>query len=323
VRELIKPQEIVIEKKTFSDRFGRFIIEPLERGYGTTLGNSLRRILLSSIPGAAVTSVKIEGAFHEFSAIPGVKEDVLQVIQNLKQIRVKLFTDKEKKVFLDVQGPSKVKASHIKIDSEVEIVDPDLLIATLENKKTHLLIEIALAKGRGYVQAEDNKRPDQPLGTIPLDSIFSPVEKVKYEVKPARIGRKTSFDSLLLEVSTDGTIKPDEAVREAARILNEYLEFFIREKKEKEMTDEEKKNFLEQKVEKIGISGLSLNALKAAGIEKIGDLVLKNAKELLKMQNFGKKSLEKIEKKLVKYNLSLAKEESNEAQKKRKKAGTA
>jgi len=314
LRELVKPKKIAIEKETFSDTYGKFIIEPLERGYGVTLGNSLRRILLSSIPGVAVTSVKIEGVFHEFSTIEGVKEDVLQIIQNLKKIRVKLFTDKEeKKVFLDVRGPLEVKASHIQPDSEVEIVTPDIPIATLENNKTHLSMEITLAKGRGYVEREESRESDQPLGTIPVDSIFTPIKRVKYEIKPARIGRKTSFDSLILEISTDGTIKPDEAVREAAKILSEYFWLFVNlGKEEKEIGEEERNKFLEESVEKIGLSSFSLGVLKSSGIEKIRDLTNKSAKELLKIKNFGKKSLKKVEEELARHNLSLAEEKKNE-----------
>jgi len=314
LRELVKPKKIAIEKETFSDTYGKFIIEPLERGYGVTLGNSLRRILLSSIPGVAVTSVKIEGVFHEFSTIEGVKEDVLQIIQNLKKIRVKLFTDKEeKKVFLDVRGPLEVKASHIQPDSEVEIVTPDIPIATLENNKTHLSMEITLAKGRGYVEREESRESDQPLGTIPVDSIFTPIKRVKYEIKPARIGRKTSFDSLILEISTDGTIRPDEAVREAAKILSEYVWLFVNlGKEEKEIGEEERNKFLEESVEKIGLSSFSLGVLKSSGIEKIRDLTNKSAKELLKIKNFGKKSLKKVEEELARHNLSLAEEKKNE-----------
>ena len=312
MRELVKPKKIAIEKETFSDTYGKFIIEPLERGYGITLGNSLRRILLSSIPGVAVTSVKIEGVFHEFSTIKGVKEDVLQIIQNLKKIRVKLFTDKEeKKVFLDVRGPLAVKASHIQPDSEVEIVTPDIPIATLDNKKTHLSMEITFAKGRGYVEREEGRESDQPLGTIPVDSIFTPIKRVKYEVKPARIGRKTSFDSLALEVSTDGTVRPDEAVREAAKILREYFGFLITLGEKEEVAGERDK-FLEEKVEKIGLSSFSLRVLKSSGIEKIRDLTDKTARELLEIKNFGKKSLKKVEEELARHNLTLAKERKNE-----------
>jgi len=314
VRELVKPKEIVIEKETFSDTYGKFTIEPLERGYGVTLGNSLRRILLSSIPGAAVTSVRIEGVFHEFSVIEGVKEDVLQIIQNLKKVRTRLFTDEEeKKVFLDIRGPLKAKASDIQSDSEVEIVTPDAPIATLDSKETHLVMEITLAKGRGYVEAEENRKPDQPAGTIPVDSIFGPIKKVKYEIEPARIGRKTSFDSLILEVFTDGTIKPDVAVKEAARILSEYLKFFIAwGEEEKEIQEKEENKFLQEKIEKIGLSSLPLRALKGLGIERIKDLIDRSAKELLKIQKFGEKSLKKIEEELIKHDLSLAKEKKNE-----------
>jgi len=321
VRQLIKPKEVVIERETFSDTYGKFIIEPLERGYGITLGNSLRRILLSSISGAAVRAVKIEGVSHEFSTISGVKEDVLQIIQNLKRIRVKLFVDGEKKVFLDVRGPLEMKASHIKADSEVEIVNPDLYLATLDNKETHLTMEITLAKGRGYATMEESRDSDQPLGTIPMDSIFSPVKRVKCEVKPARIGRKTSFDSLILEIFTDGTVKPDDAVGKAARILTEYLGFFMAESPKGEKEESEEK-LLEQSVEELGLSAGPLKALRSSEIKKIGDLVGKSSKELLKIQNFGEKSLQKLEKKLAECGLSLSEGEISEAQEKTEKAGT-
>ncbi|MQY59761.1 MAG: DNA-directed RNA polymerase subunit alpha [Clostridia bacterium] len=313
MRELVKPKEIIIEKDTFSDTYGRFVIEPLERGYGITVGNSLRRILLSSIPGVAVISVKIEGVFHEFCSIKGVKEDVLQIIQNFKKIRARLFTgEKEKKIFLDVRGPLEVKASHIKPDSEAEIVNPDVPIATLDNKNTHLSMEITLAKGMGYVEAEENKKADQPVGTIPIDSVFTPIKKVKYEVRSARIGRKTSFDSLALEVFTDGTVRPDEVIQKAAKILIECFAPFATLGKKEIETKMEKREFLEEEVEKIGFSATPLRALKGLGIKKMRDLTNVSGKELLKIQKFGKKSLEKVERELAKYNLSLAKEKENE-----------
>jgi len=318
VRELIKPQSINIEKETFSNTYGKFFIEPLERGYGVTIGNSLRRVLLFSIPGVAVTSMRVEGVYHEFSTIPGVKEDALEIIKNLKQIRAKLFTDKEKKLFLDRRGPLEVKASHFSLDGEIEIINPDLHLATLDNEETHLEMEVTFSKGRGYVEAAENKKSDQPVGIIPVDSVFTPIKKVNYEVKPARIGRKTSYDSLMLEVFTDGTIKPDEAVRKAAQILDEYLQFFIVKGK---IGEEEKEKFLKCDIEEIGLSSLPLKALKSLGIEKIRDLVGKNAKDLLKLQNFGERSLQKMEEKLKEYNLSLSKEEKSETQEKREKTG--
>ena len=312
MRELIKPEKVKIEEKTLSKTYGKFIIKPLERGYGTTLGNSLRRVLLSSIPGSAAISVKIDGVSHEFATIIGVKEDVLQIIQNIKKIRIKLYTDKEKEVFLDVRGPLKVKASHIQTDSEVEIVNPDLYLATLDNEKTHLPIQITLAKGRGYVEASENKREDQPVRTIPIDSIFSPVKKVKYEVDPVRIGRKTNFDSLVLEIFTDGTISPDEALNEAANILKDQLSLFVIKKEGEGKIKKEEESFLEEEVDALRLSKPALNALKDAKILKIKDLLSKNSQELLKIRSFGKRSLEKAKQKLAQYNLSI-KEEKNEA----------
>jgi len=306
VRGLIKPKKIKIEEETFSQTYGKFTIEPLERGYGITLGNSLRRILLSSIPGAAVTSIRIDGVMHEFSTIPGVKEDVLQIIQNLKKLRVKLYTDKEKQVVIDEVGPLEVKAHHIKVDSEVEIINPDLHIATLSDKNTHLSMQINLGLGRGYVEANENKKKDQPIGTIPVDSIFTPVIKVKYEVIPTRIGRKTNYDCLIMEIFTDGTIAPDEALTQAAKILQEYTEVFTldegRKEREKEKLREE---FLARDIEEVGLPTLAINALKNKGIVKVRDIVEKDSKELLMIHNFGEKSLEKLRKKLAEYNLDL------------------
>lgn len=313
MRGLIKPEKVRIEEETFSQTYGKFIIEPLERGYGVTLGNSLRRILLSSIPGVAVTSIKIDGVTHEFSTIPGVKEDVLQIIQNLKKLRVKLYTDQEKQVIVDERGPLEVKARHIKTDGEVEILNPDLHIATLNDKNTHLFMQINLGLGRGYVEASENKREGQPVGTIPVDSIFTPVIKVKYEVIPTRIGRKTSYDCLIMEIFTDGTIKPDDALTQAARILQEYAGIFTLGKETKEEGEEKlKEEFLAKDIEDIGLPTLAINALKNKGITKIRDIVEKDPKELLMIHNFGEKSLEKLKNKLAEYNLSL-KGKENEA----------
>ena len=305
MRELVKADRVKIEKETFSNTYGKFIIEPLERGFGITLGNSLRRILLSSIVGAAVTSVKIEGVTHEFATLPGVKEDVLQIIQNLKKLRVKLYANEERQAFIDEKGPLEVKASHIKVGSEIEIVNPDLHIATLNDEKTRLSMQITIAPGRGYVEASENKKENQPVGTIPVDSIFTPVRKVKYEVLPARIGRKTSYDCLVMEIFTDGTIAPDEALTQAARILQDFTQIFILEDVERRKEEELKEKFLQMDIEEMGLPTSALNALKSAGINKVNDLITRNAKELLMINNFGEKSLEKLKKKLAEYNLSL------------------
>jgi len=321
MRELVRPQRIDFDKETLSDTYGKLIVEPLERGYGITLGNAFRRVLLSSIPGVAVTSVRIEGVSHEFSTIPGVKEDVLEIIQNLKQIRGKIFgEEEEKKVRIDVKGPLDLRASYFQNDKEIEIVNPDLHIATLDNEKTHLIMEVTLAKGRGYVEANENKKPDQPLGTIPIDSIFTPIKKVNYEVKPVQIGKRESYDCLILEIFTDGTITPEEALKEAAEILGEYLRLFITKETLRGKVKEEE--FLEHGIEEIGLNSLPLNALRSSGIRKIKDLLKKRARELLEIENFGEKSLERIKEKLAEYNLSLAEEVKNETQKKREKAGT-
>ena len=306
MRELTKPKRMDVEKETFSDTYARFIVEPLERGYGVTLGNALRRVLLSSLSGAAVVSVKFKGVSHEFSTISGVKEDVLEIIQNLKSLRARLHCEK-KRVFLETKGAGEVRASHIQADPDVEVVNPDLHIATLNDEKTHLLMEITLAQGRGYAEAVENRTSDDPVGTIPIDAIFTPVKKVSYDVRPARIGRKTSFDSLIVDIHTDGTIKPDEAIKEAARVLQSYLEFFTPEEPIGERVRKEKRamEFLEQSIEEIGVSGTPLHTLKASGIEEISELLNRTAKDLLEMRNFGEKSLKKVQERLAEYDLKL------------------
>ncbi len=306
----IKPRGIKWDKKTLSNTYGKVTLEPLERGYGITIGNSLRRILLSSLTGAAATSIKIQGVEHEFSTIPGIVEDVPQIILNLKQLLLRLPKAKPKTLYLKAKGPLEVKASHITKDADVEILNPNLHIATL-NEKGRLSMEIEVDVGRGYVTAEKHKREDSPIGVIPIDSIFTPIKKVSYRVENTRVGKITDYDRLILEAWTDGSVKPDDAVAFAAKILKDHLDLFITfpEPKEEEMeAKEEKKGMdevLNKSVEELELSVRSTNCLETAQIRTIGQLAQKSEAELLKMRNFGKKSLEEIKKTLASYGLSL------------------
>lgn len=307
----IKPKGIEWDKKTLSPTYGKFIAQPLERGYGITMGNSLRRILLSSLTGAAATSIKIQGVEHEFSTIPGVVEDVPQIILNLKQLLLKLPKAKPKTLYLKAKGPREVKASHITQDADVEILNPDLHIATL-NEKGELNMEIEVNVGRGYVTAERHKKEDNPIGTIPIDSIFTPIKKVSYRVENTRVGKITDYDRLILEVWTDGSVRPDDAVAFAAKILKSHLDLFItfpepKEEEEHEAKEERKgmDEILNKSIEELELSVRSANCLKEGRIKTIGQLAKKSEEELLKMRNFGKKSLVEIKEILKSYGLSL------------------
>jgi DNA-directed RNA polymerase subunit alpha len=291
--------------------YGKFVVEPLERGYGITLGNSLRRILLSSLPGAAVTSVKIDGVLHEFSTIPGVREDVTDIILNLKQLAIKLHRDEPTIVRIEAEGECEVTAADIIADADVEILNPELHIATLD-PGARFVCEMTVAKGRGYVPADQNKTPDMPIGVIPVDSIFTPVTRVNYTIEHARVGQRTDFDRLTLEVRTNKTIKPDEACSIAAKILKEHLELFIglshdgdqvEVMVEKEESDKGK--LLEMTIEELDLSVRSYNCLKRAGINTIGELCAKSEDEMIKVRNLGKKSLEEVKQKLESFGLSL------------------
>ena len=297
-------------------RYGKFVISPLERGYGTTLGNSLRRILLSSLPGAACTSIKIDGVQHEFSTIPGVVEDVTEIILNLKKMAVKLHSDGVKTVYIDAQGAQEITAGDIKIDSDVEIFNPDLHIATL-NSDARLYAEITLSKGRGYVSAEKNKQELQPIiGILPMDSIYTPVTKVNYTVDNVRVGQYTDREELAVEVWTNGTIKPDDAVSLAAKIMNELLMLFIdlsEDAKNTEIIVEKEENkkekVLEMTIEELDLSVRSYNCLKRAGINTVEDLTNKSEEDMMKVRNLGRKSLEEVIGKLTGLGLYLKKEE--------------
>ena len=283
--------------------YGRFVVEPLERGFGHTLGNSLRRVLLSSLPGVAVSSVHSEGVQHEFSPIPGVKEDVTEIILNLKTMACKMFADGPKQLTIDVKGPCELTAGDIKTDDEVEIANPELHIATL-NEDAHLQMQLTLDRGRGYVSADKNKTPSMPIGVIPIDSIFTPVKKVNYTVEDTRVGQITDYDKLTLEIWTNGTLKPEEAISSAAKILTEHLTLFI------SLTDrvmpvsmvqpeEDKKDkVLEMTIEELDLSVRAYNCLKRAGINSVAELVLKNQEDMMKVRNLGRKSLEEVEQKL-------------------------
>jgi DNA-directed RNA polymerase, alpha subunit, bacterial and chloroplast-type len=290
--------------------YGRFVIEPLERGFGHTLGNSLRRVLLSSLPGVAVSSVHIEGVQHEFSTIPGVKEDVTEIILNLKTMACKMFADGPKQLTIDVKGPCELTAGDIKTDDEVEIANPDLHIATL-NEDAHLQMQLTLDRGRGYVSADKNKTPSMPIGVIPIDSIFTPVKKVNYTVEDTRVGQITDYDKLTLEIWTNGTLKPEEAISSAAKILNEHLNLFISLTDQVmpvsmvQPEDDKKDKVLEMTIEELDLSVRAYNCLKRAGINSVAELVQKNQEDMMKVRNLGRKSLEEVEQKLSALGLGL------------------
>lgn len=297
-------------------KYGKFVVGPLERGYGTTIGNSLRRILLSSLPGAACTSIKIEGVQHEFSTVPGVLEDVTEIILNLKKMAIKLHGDGVKTVYIDAKGAQEITAGDIKCDSDVEIINPDLHIATL-NSDAKLYAEITMSKGRGYVAAERNKAELQPvIGVIPMDSIYTPVTKVNYTVENVRVGQYADREELAVEVWTNGTIKPDDAVSLAAKIMNELLLLFVdlsEDAKNTEIIVEKEENkkekVLEMTIEELDLSVRSYNCLKRAGINTVEDLTNKSEEDMMKVRNLGRKSLEEVINKLNGLGLYLKKEE--------------
>ena len=290
--------------------YGKFVIEPLERGFGNTLGNALRRVLLSSLPGVAVTSIKIEGIQHEFSTVPGVTEDVSEIILNLKTLSAKLYSEQAKTVMLDVKGPAEVTAKDIAADDELEFVDPEAHIATL-NEDAHLQMTLTIDKGRGYVSADKNKYPNMPIGVIPIDSIFTPIKKVNYTVTDTRVGQITDYDKLTLEVWTDGSVQPDEAISLAAKILTEHLSLFVSLTDQVttiSFTDQEsndKDKVLEMTIEELDLSVRAYNCLKRAGINTVAELVQRNQEDMMKVRNLGRKSLEEVEQKLEALNLSL------------------
>jgi DNA-directed RNA polymerase subunit alpha len=310
-KDLIRPKRLEAEKETLTPFYGKFTAEPLERGFGITVGNSLRRILLSSLQGAAITSVKIDGVLHEFSTIPGVKEDATEILLNLKEVRLKLHTEGAKTIRIKADGPREVKAGDIVTGEAVEILNPDHHIATL-SRDAKLSVEMAIKTGRGYVPAERNKEESQPIGAMAIDSIFSPIKKVNYTVTNARVGQITDYDKLTLEVWTDGSIAPEEAVAHAAKILKEQLAIFItfEEEEEAEGTKEPEDNQvlnenLFRSVDELELSVRSANCLKHANIKYIGDLVQKTEAEILATKNFGRKSLNEIKEILTDMGLSL------------------
>ncbi|OGX79141.1 DNA-directed RNA polymerase subunit alpha [Exiguobacterium sp. SH3S2] len=295
--------------------FGKFVVEPLERGYGTTLGNSLRRILLSSLPGAAITAVQIDGVLHEFSTIDGVVEDVTQIVLNLKKLALKVYSEEEKTLEINVSSAGAVTAADITHDSDVEILNPELHIATLADNAT-LRMRLTARRGRGYVQAEDNKRDDMPIGVIPIDSIYTPIQRVNYEVDKTRVGQDASFDKLLLDVWTDGSIRPEEAVSLGAKILTEHLNIFVGLTDEAlnaeimvEKEEDQKEKVLEMTIEELDLSVRSYNCLKRAGINTVQELANKSEEEMMKVRNLGRKSLEEVQLKLDELGLGLRKED--------------
>ena len=305
-----------IEVAEISDdkKYGRFVVEPLERGYGITLGNSLRRIMLSSLPGSAVSQVKIEGVLHEFSSIEGVKEDVTEIIMNIKSLAIRNDSDtsEPKTAYIEYEGEGIVKASDIQCDQDVEILNPDLTIATLNGKDTKFYMELTITKGRGYVSADKNKSEDLPIGVIAVDSIYTPVERVNISVENTRVGQITDFDKLTLDVYTNGTLAPDEAVSLAAKVLSEHLSLFIDLSENAktaevmvEKEEDEKEKVLEMSIDELELSVRSFNCLKRAGINTVEELTNKTSEDMMKVRNLGRKSLEEVLAKLKELGLQL------------------
>ncbi|TAH69127.1 MAG: DNA-directed RNA polymerase subunit alpha [Anaerolineaceae bacterium] len=309
-----KPK-IEIAEISEDKKFGRFVVEPLERGYGTTLGNSLRRIMLSSLPGAAVSQIKIDGVVHEFSVIPGVKEDVTEIIMNIKNLAIKNTSDanEPKVAYIEQEGEVVVTAGDIQADPDIEILNPDQVIATLcGGPDSRLYMELTITNGRGYVSADKNKKDDLPIGVIPIDSIYTPVERVNLSVENTRVGQITDFDKLTLDVYTDGTLVPDEALSLAAKVLSVHLDSFIDLSEHAktaeimvEKEDNEKEKVLEMNIDELELSVRSYNCLKRAGINTVEELTNKTAEDMMKVRNLGRKSLEEVLSKLKELGLSL------------------
>ncbi|MBN1541200.1 DNA-directed RNA polymerase subunit alpha [candidate division KSB1 bacterium] len=298
------PESIELDESTFRNTYGKFIVQPLERGFGATIGNALRRVLLSSIPGAAITMFRIDGVVHEFTTIAGVEEDVTEMVLNLKQVRFKLIDKRPDKVVIDLKGPRVFTAGDIQANSiAFEVLNPEMPIATL-NSDADFRMELRIGRGRGYVPAEENKMPDMPLGTIPIDSVFTPVTRVSYHVENTRVGQRTDFDKLILEIETDGSITPDDALSYAGKILKDHIQLFINfdietEEEEPAEIDEETiriRKLLQMGVDELELSVRSHNCLAAANIKSIGDLVRRDEQEMLKFRNFGRKSLQELNK---------------------------
>jgi len=316
LEKIVKPEIDTVELRS-DGKYGKFVLSPLERGYGITLGNSLRRVLLSSLPGVAVNSVKIDGVHHELSTIPGVKEDVTEIILAIKGLTAKLYGEGPKTVYIEAEGECEVTAGDIKTDSEVNILDPGMHIATL-GKDAKLYMEITIDRGRGYVSAERNKQQmgNLPIDVIAVDSIYTPVLKVNYKVEDTRLGQVTDFDKLTIEVWTDGTISAKEALSQAANLLNEHLKLFVDLSEESmiaevlvEQTDKGKEKILEMTIEELDLSVRSFNCLKRAGINTVDDLINKSEEEMMKVRNLGKKSFDEVKEKLQSLGFDLSSEE--------------
>ena len=312
--EIEKPKIEIVEISE-DKRYGKFVLEPLERGFGITMGNSLRRVLLSSLPGVAVTSIKVDGAQHEFSTIPGVKEDLVEIILNLKELALRLSSEESKIITINAQGPGRVTAGDIIVDSDVEIINPEHHIATL-NEEAKLFMEITIERGRGYVSAERNKHAGQPIGMIPVDSIFTPISRVNFNVENTRVGQVTDYDKLTLEVWTNGSILPDEATSLAAKILVEHLSLFINLTTHVndveimvEKEEDKKEKVMEMTIEELDLSVRSYNCLKRAGINTVQELTQKTEEDMMKVRNLGRKSLEEVQQKMAALNLSLRQSE--------------